>query len=206
MVLASRDDGEFAPLTDPYGPYPADVATVTTRDGVVVPMVVRVESTVINRSITRVAVLDDPAAGDRMLPTPPAPVGTARCSTSSARAAAPATTRVRNSVQTVLGSSGTRRREHRRAARLTAARLAEGYAFVHSTLTILGVHCNQILSAETAMMVKEHVIEAYGPVEQVIGVGARAARCSSTRSSTATRASSTPASRSSASRTSSRRP
>ncbi|MDQ1374449.1 MAG: hypothetical protein QOJ09_1787, partial [Actinomycetota bacterium] len=37
---------------------------------------------------------------------------------------------------------------------------------------LVGGECNDVISAETLMMVKEHVIEAYGPVTHTIGVGA----------------------------------
>jgi hypothetical protein len=53
-------EGGFKPLADPRQ-RPADLATTTTIDGKTVPYVVRVESGVINRSIYRIAVLDDPA-------------------------------------------------------------------------------------------------------------------------------------------------
>ena len=46
---------------DPKGAKPDDVATTTTIDGKTLPFIVRVESGVINRSIYRLAVLDDPA-------------------------------------------------------------------------------------------------------------------------------------------------
>ncbi len=45
----------------PKGARPSDVATATTIDGRSVPYIVRVESGVINRSIYRIAVLDDPS-------------------------------------------------------------------------------------------------------------------------------------------------
>src|SRR5205807_4149513 len=50
--------------------------------------------------------------------------------------------------------------------------IGKGYMTVHSTLTVLGIECNEVVSAETLMMVKEHVIEAYGPVVHTIGAGA----------------------------------
>ena len=53
-----------------------------------------------------------------------------------------------------------------------SSQLAKGYMTAHSTLTILGVECNEVVSAETLMMVKEHVIEAYGPLVHTIGAGA----------------------------------
>jgi len=52
---------QFKPLANPKGPRPADLAMTTTIDGKTVPYIVRVESGVIDRSIYRLAVLDDPA-------------------------------------------------------------------------------------------------------------------------------------------------
>jgi len=52
---------QFTELQNPADPYPPDTG-VTIVDGKVVPFVVRVESGVINRSITHIAVLDDPHA------------------------------------------------------------------------------------------------------------------------------------------------
>ena len=54
-------DGGAYKAYDPKGPKPADVAMTTTIEGKTVPFIVRVESGVIDRSIYRLAVLDDPA-------------------------------------------------------------------------------------------------------------------------------------------------
>ena len=48
-------NGRFNKLDDPYASYPPDTATTTTSQGKTVPFVVRVESSTINRSITRLA-------------------------------------------------------------------------------------------------------------------------------------------------------
>ena len=50
----------FKPLANPTGPRPSDLVTTTTNDGKTVPYIVRVESGTINRSIYRIAILDDP--------------------------------------------------------------------------------------------------------------------------------------------------
>src|SRR5207302_10651090 len=50
--------------------------------------------------------------------------------------------------------------------------LAKDYMTDPSTITVLGIECNEVVSAETLMMVKEHVIESYGPVVHTIGAGA----------------------------------
>ena len=49
--------------------------------------------------------------------------------------------------------------------------LADGYAFATSTLNTFQVQCNDVLSAETAMMVKEHFAETIGEPEVTIGEG-----------------------------------
>ena len=49
--------------------------------------------------------------------------------------------------------------------------LAQGYAVASSSLNVLDNNCSAIISAEAAMMVKEHFIETYGPVQHTIGWG-----------------------------------
>lgn len=164
--------GTFHPLADPTGPYPADVATTTTRDGATVPFVVRVESIVLNRSITRIAVLDDPAARGADAPYAPTAGWNRSVIHQFGESCGTGYHQGRNAVDNVLGSAGLDATNIAGILVAPPARLGEGYAYVHSTLTIFGVHCNQVLSAETTMVVKEHLIEAYGPVEQVLGVGA----------------------------------
>ncbi len=46
-----------------------------------------------------------------------------------------------------------------------------GYAVASSTLNVLDNNCSTIISAEAAMMVKEHFIGTYGPVQFTIGWG-----------------------------------
>jgi len=49
--------------------------------------------------------------------------------------------------------------------------IAKGYVVASATLNVLDQNCSPVISAETAMMVKEHVIETYGPVAHTIGMG-----------------------------------
>ncbi|MGI8662120.1 MAG: DUF6351 family protein [Acidimicrobiales bacterium] len=158
---------EFKPLADPYASYPSDLSVIDSR-----PFVVRIESTVINRSITRIAVLDDPHARG-----PNAPFEAAEwdhdvvysfgesCGTGYHQGT--------NSVENVLGSLSAFSGSNLSGPLYDLpGRLRRGDAVVHSTLTILGVHCNQLLSAETAMTVLEYVGDRYGPVGNVVGSGA----------------------------------
>ncbi|MFN8051577.1 MAG: DUF6351 family protein [Acidimicrobiales bacterium] len=49
--------------------------------------------------------------------------------------------------------------------------VAQGYAIATDTLNTFQVSCNDVLSAETAMMVKEHFAETYGLPDITIGEG-----------------------------------
>jgi hypothetical protein len=159
--------GRFNPLADPSAAYPPDTATTTTSDGRTVPFVVRVESLTINRSITRVAVLDDPHAkssgwNHHLLYSFGESCGTGHHQGT-------------NSPENALGQVSSTGNPYDNAFAPFVdlpTQLGTGAMTVHSTLTILGVECNDVISAETLMMVKEHVIEAYGPVLHTIGVGA----------------------------------
>lgn len=161
----------FKELEDPYAPYPGDVVMTETKDGRAVPFVVRVETSTINRGIARMAVLDDPAARG---------------------ANAPFTAGLWNRhVYYVFGEScGVGYQQGRSDPNIVlgaldlaefsadnllvnlvgiADRLGKGDLVVHNTLSAFGNHCNPMISAETTMMTKEHIIERYGPVRFVIG-------------------------------------
>jgi hypothetical protein len=49
--------------------------------------------------------------------------------------------------------------------------LRNGYAVASSSLNVFGNNCQEVTAAETMMMVKEHFIEAYGPVAHTQGFG-----------------------------------
>lgn len=163
--------GNFNLLSDPYAAYPANTAT-TEVDGHQVPFVVRVETRVINRSITHVAVLDDPHARGPQTPFHPAEWNHRlvyhfgeSCGTGFHQGS--------ESEATVFSSLGAISSENIAGFFMDLpSRLGQGYMVADSTLTIFGVHCNQVLSAETLMMVKEHIIDSYGDVDHVIGGGA----------------------------------
>lgn len=146
-------------LADPLGTRPADVASTTTLDGKTVPFIVRVESGTINRSIYRIAVLDDPK-----------------------------TTGVWN-------GAGWNQRVVFRFGESTAAQynqgtlplsevfkadaidtqsisaMGRGFAYVVSSLNINKVNVNDVLAAETAMMLREHISKNYGLPKWMVGMG-----------------------------------
>lgn len=127
----------WKPLADPTS-RPPDMARTTTRDGRTVDYEIRLESGVINRSIYRWAIL---APGGRT------GVGwNQRLIYSFGGGCGAGYQQGSNGVGSVLDNR----------------QLSRGYSVVSSSLTVLGTACNDVLSAETVEMTKEHVIESLG--------------------------------------------
>ena len=141
--------GAFVPLADPTS-RPADLATATVN-GQTVPYIVRVETGVIDRAVYQTAALYDGQA--------PSPFR-------------PDTSWNGKLVYTFGG--GCNAGFHQGTATggvLDDQFLSLGYAVASSTLNVLDNNCSTIISAEAAMMVKEHFIDTYGPVRFTIGWG-----------------------------------
>src|SRR5215469_1048538 len=148
--------GVFQPLPSLTG-YPADLAQTTTTQGKTVPYIVRVETGTINRAIYETAVLHDPTT--EAAPTPFKP---------------PAAWNHRL-VYTLgggcvggwyiqgasIGNGGV----------LEDLMLRQGYGLAASTLNVYGNNCQDLLAAETIMMVRERFIENFGPVAFTMGYG-----------------------------------
>lgn len=179
----SSDDSAWRELADPRAPYPDDVATTETIEGRAVPFVARVETAIINRGVTRIAALDDPAA---LPPTHSLLNGPSNWNGkvyhSFGESCGVGYDQGRNSVDSVLG--GAPNPDNFNADSIFAnlvgllTRVGEGDAVVHSTLTSFGNHCNPFVSIETAMMIKEHIIETYDgstyggqQIDRYIGTG-----------------------------------
>ncbi|KAA9166289.1 hypothetical protein FPZ12_001600 [Amycolatopsis acidicola] len=140
--------GAFVPLADPSA-RPADLATATVN-GRQVPYIVRVERGTIDRAVYEIAALYDGA------PSPFAP------------------DRSWNSRLVYTFGGGCNSGYHQGAATggvLEDLFLGQGYAVASSSLNVLDTNCSPIISAEAAMMVKEHFVETYGPVLHTIGWG-----------------------------------
>ena len=144
-------DGGAYKAYDPKGPKPADVAMTTTIEGKTVPFIVRVESGVIDRSIYRLAVLDDPA-------TP----GFSASEGWNGRLSF-----------TFGGGAGTQYNQgvNQPQAVLADLYLARGFAYGASTELVNQQHGNAVLQGENLMMLKEHFIEAYGVPKWTVGTG-----------------------------------
>jgi len=155
--------GLFAPY-DPSSP-PLDVATTTTDEGHEVPYVVRVERGTINRGIYEIAVLFDPArswerwAQQQQWNNKLYWTFGGDCTPNHVQPA-PDEELLPTDTDTLL-----------LATALHDQALSQGFAVASSGMTILGRNCNDVISAETVMMVKEHIVEAYGELRYTMSQG-----------------------------------
>ena len=151
---AALVSGAFKPL-EPQTQRPADLATTTTTDGRTVPYIVRVESGTINRAIYRIAVLDDPSSDGSIPEWRPGPGWNRRLMYSFGGGCGASYTQGIAPMALVLFDPA----------------LSRGDAHVISSQNMLALHCNDHLSGEAAMMIKEHFIERYGIPTWTMGVG-----------------------------------
>jgi hypothetical protein len=144
----------FKPLADPAGPRPADLVTTTTNEGKTVPFIVRVDSGTINRSIYRIAILDDP--------TTEAPADWK-----------PGAGWNRKLAVSFGGGAGTQYNQgtNQATAALNPVYLGRGFAFMISTELVNQQHGNAVLQGEALMMLKEYFIERYGVPKWTVGFG-----------------------------------
>jgi hypothetical protein len=147
------EGGEWRPLAS-LASVPADAATTTTSEGKTVPFVVRLETGTINRAIYQTAILVDPAQPEPDPWSPPEPWNGRLVYTYGGGCEA----------GFFQGTST--------GGVLRADLLGAGYAVASSTLNVNAQGgCNDPLSAETTMMVKERFAEAYGVPLHTIGNG-----------------------------------
>lgn len=134
---------------------PDDLAYTRTSEGEEVPFIVRLETGTINRAIYQIALLHDPRT--------PAPTATAPSSAWNERIVYTFGGGCEAGYYQATETGGV----------LRESILGKGYAVLSSTLNVNSQGgCNDVLSAETAMMVKEHFIDHYGAPLFTIGNGA----------------------------------
>lgn len=150
---SSDTDAGFKPLLD-LGTQPQDLAFTTTNENLDVPYIVRIETGTINRAIYQIAVLHDPLSTEPTALSPSAQWNGRLVYTFGGGCEAG-----------YFQGSNT-------AGVLRDNMLSRGYAVASSTLNVNAQGgCNDVISAETAMMVKEHFIETYGEPRYTIGNG-----------------------------------
>ncbi|MDX1568352.1 MAG: DUF6351 family protein [Longimicrobiales bacterium] len=150
---AGAADRSLQPLADPAD-LPEDVARITTTTGETVPFVVRLETGSVNRAVYQTASLVDPEDSE---PDPWSP---------------PRGWNGRLIYTFGGGCEAGYFQGTRTGGVLQDDLLAKGYAVASSTLNVNAQGgCNDPLSAETAMMVKEIFAERYGPPVHTMGLG-----------------------------------
>ncbi|HEX6569589.1 MAG TPA: DUF6351 family protein, partial [Acidimicrobiales bacterium] len=151
-VYRSTTDGAFHWLDDPSAP-PADVATTTTMDGDTVPFVVRWERGTVNRFIYSVAMLAPVGEADPTVPDD--------------------SLWNRRLVFSFQGGVGIGHHQGTTStgAMLPADLLGRGYGVMWSSGTRTSTHYNLQVGGETALMLKEHTVEAHGVPDYTVAVG-----------------------------------
>jgi hypothetical protein len=137
---------------------PPDVAWTTTTTGEKVPYVVRVETGTINRAIYQFAVLHDPKTGE---PSPMAPPKSWNGRLLYSFGGGCLGGWFKQGTTLGLGRG-----------LISDAVVGKGYAEAGSTLNVAGNSCNDVIAAETMMMVKERFIKTYGKPAFTFGRGA----------------------------------
>jgi hypothetical protein len=153
-VYKTTDTKIFAPLADPTA-RPANLASVTNNIGKTVKYIVRVETGTINRAIYQTAILHDPVVDAVPSPTSP-PAGWNK------KVIYP----LGGGCQAGWYTQGTST-----VPTLDDGFLTAGYGVLTATLNTFGTNCNDLLSSETILMVKERFIESYGVPKFTIGTG-----------------------------------
>lgn len=146
---------EFADL-DPSQTLPGDVAQTETDGGETVPYIVRIERGTINRAVYEIAMLHEPG-------TPLADPWTQAEAWNGKLA------------YTFGGACGVGYHQATTTGDVEQdVLLSRGYAVASSTLNVFANNCDDVTSAETAMMVKEHFIESFGEPVYTVGWGGSA--------------------------------
>ena len=150
-TATARRQARSPALADPTV-RPADLAQTTTIDGRTVDYIVRLERGTIDRAIYEIAALHDPAS-------PPSPF-----------TAEPGW----NERLVYTFGGGCNVGYHQGTGTggvLNDLFLSRGYAVASSSLNVYETNCSEVISAEAALMVKEHFIETYGAPRYTIGWG-----------------------------------
>jgi hypothetical protein len=155
----STDAGNpFKPLADPAGARPADLMRTQTIEGRDVPYIVRVDSGTINRTIYRIAVLDDPTTATLDPATwKPGAGWNGRFMVSFGGGAGTAYHQGVNQAVNVVAAN--------------PVAIGRGFAHVISTELVNQTRGNAVLQGETLMMIKEYFIERYGVPKWTVGSG-----------------------------------
>jgi Tannase-like family of unknown function (DUF6351) len=150
VYRTTSSPASFKLLPQPHSTLPADLAMTATG----APFIVRLETGTINRAIYQTAILHNP---NDAAPSPFSP---------------PAAWNGR--LMYPLGGGcigGWYFQGNGLVTPLDATWLGKGHAVASASLNTFGNNCNDLLSSETIIMVKERFIESYGVPKFTIGTG-----------------------------------
>jgi len=163
--------GEWKPF-DPKAARPGDIGTTTTTEGKEVPLIVRQEKGVINRSAYLINILHDPAAGPLPTPTAPSPAsGWNGRLIYSFGPGVQANYHMGRGLGMMTGTDGKMYMEDLSVGYRDSF-IARGYAIVAGSLNVMGSNSDDVKSAETASKIKEYFIKQFGAPLFTIGHGA----------------------------------
>lgn len=151
FMYKSTDTDEFKPY-DPSAPKPADLAQTTTMDEQTVDFIVRWERGTLNRFIYSIAVLSPEA---QIIDAPDLSAWNRRL------------------IYYFQGGVGIGHYQGNpnRQRMLYDHGLSKGYAIAYSTGTRTSTHYDLQVGGETAIMVKDRFVSAYGKPDYTVGVG-----------------------------------
>ena len=136
---------------NPGAPAPANLATTTTDQGITIPYIVRIERGTSNRGIYDLAVLFDPTKPW----TPWAPQAGWNHTLFWPFGSGCEMGHVQGGPGSVLNNTA----------------LSRGFMVGSSSMTQYSTHCNDVTSAESLMMLKEHIVETYGEIRYTMSSG-----------------------------------
>jgi len=154
---------------------PSDVATTTTESGAAMPFIVRVETGYQDRDQYRIATLFQP--GKPWTWSSPQPQFNHKlvithgggCGVGYAAAGAPSVISYIPGAASVIGAPVGL--PDQAGADVAMGALGRGFVVMSTALNNNGHNCNLVTQAESMLMAKEHVIEAYGTLRYTIGTG-----------------------------------
>jgi hypothetical protein len=150
-------NGQLLPLASPTT-LPADLAT-TTLDGKTVKYIVRMEVGTLNRGIYHFAIPYDPTVDSAPSPTASYKNWNGKLIFMFGGSAAAGYAQGSSILDGLTPNL------------LEDEMLSRGYAVISSTLNVFGNYANDVVSAETASMVKEKFIKTYGAPTYTMGWG-----------------------------------
>lgn len=146
--------GQFAPYDPADPPAASDIRSTTTDEGRTVPFIVQRVTGTADRGIYQIAVLVDPSK-------PITPWSTEQ----------PWSHKV---YYTYGGGCGNVHGQRAPGSVLLPEQLGAGFAVATSNLNTFQSNCNEVVSAEATMMVKEIIAERYGEITYTMGNGSSA--------------------------------